>query len=228
MKVSPRLPEHLRIINRDRFVGGVDKRLQVLMRMRTEAPGVHFIALFADDAEKYALAEDVGPQAKWKDLKQAVAHSPAGLTLTYIIPCAECPPIVIPADLPHCDFPAGLAQLATPPSDMTQAAAPEPKVTEKTAAAPEPAPGNSRAPFGFALEKKGIRLPAPEDKSVQAELELRQQRADFDAEGAARTAQLDSREQSLAQRESALETQKAELLNIFNRLDALRRQFLGQ
>jgi hypothetical protein len=237
MKVAPRLPDTLRIINRESFLTAVEKRGQVLLRARTQAPGTHLLALYTDNAERYVVIEDIGPQAKHHDVRHALAHGPAELQLTYLVPTVECPPYAMPANLPQTELPASLAPLTPPPAGFH--AEPATAKTGAHAVLPTmeallpPGRADSKSPFGFALEKKGIRLPAPEDRLLQQEIALRHERAAFEEDCARRLMEFESRENTLQQRdnellrrENDLTAKSAALLDLLGRIDLLRRHLL--
>lgn len=221
MKLPPRIPDNVRVLDREAFLGAMEPSRRMLLGARSEAPGVHILAIFTDASESRRIIEEVGPEARYRDLKQAIAAAPAENRLAYIVPCVACPPIAIP---PH------LARSAPPPSlaNNLSAPAPAPSFATLTAATPPVTPIRPETKFDFALsseKKPAIRLPDGDAAMATRAAELERKRAEFETEYAVRLRELEGRDRELSRREHDLELKTLALRDIVERIEAFRRRF---
>lgn len=132
-------PSSTKLIEREDFLSSVEPRRVMLLRMRTETPGIHMLGLFSDLNEQYAILQEIGPQGVYPDMAAAAANAPAGLRLAYVIPCAECAPFALPPNTAKGKLPASLSELKAPPKNFSELA-PTVTVDKKTGFAVTSAP----------------------------------------------------------------------------------------
>lgn len=110
-------PHHaasVKLIDREEFLAAVDPRRVMLLRMRTETPGVHLLGLFTDGDLRHAIIQEIGPQGVHRDLRSACEATPLGLRLAYVVPCVECAPFSLPHNIAKTSLPPSLAELKSP------------------------------------------------------------------------------------------------------------------
>ncbi len=110
-------PNHtasVKLIDREEFLAAVDPRRVMLLRMRTETPGVHLLGLFTNEDLRHAIIQEIGPQGVHRDIRAASEATPSGLRLTYVVPCVECAPFSLPQHIAKSTLPPSLSELKSP------------------------------------------------------------------------------------------------------------------
>lgn len=118
MKHATSVPKNIRIIDREGFLSSVETRGNLLLRARTENPGNYLLVLFCDPAERYVILGEIGPEAQFADIREAVRRAPAGFSVHYIVPCTHCPPFIIPRGHDIVPLPQSICTLTPPPADF--------------------------------------------------------------------------------------------------------------
>lgn len=142
MKHATSVPKNIRIIERDEFLSSVETKGNLLLRARTENPGNYLLVLFCDPAERYVILGEIGPEAQFADIREAVRRAPAGFALRYIVPCAHCPPFIIPRGHDIVPLPQSICTLTPPPADF------RPEISE---AGPETVSGDDPSTPSFKM-----------------------------------------------------------------------------
>lgn len=143
---TPATSSSVKLIEREDFLSAVEPRRVMLLRMRTETPGIHMLGLFTDLNEQYAILQEIGPQGVYGDIAAAAANAPTGLRLAYVIPCIECAPFSLPQNITKVKLPPTLAELKSPPKNFTEATPPPVTVDKKTGFAVTSTPARASQP----------------------------------------------------------------------------------